>query len=127
MAQRGPSFASLLLLGGDPSAPASTHKVSLRADLERDTAGGALGVVDSLGTRLDVLGHLVVVASGEGREVAETVEGDGVLGGREANGTSVPGDGTRGDIVGRLGTDKEAVTADNGVSSEAGTLDVSSI
>lgn len=97
-------------------------KVSLGADLERDTAGGRLGVVDGLGAGLDVLRDLVVVRGREGREVAETVEGDGVLGGREADGTSVAGDGTRSDVVRGLGTNKETVVADNGVGGEGGAL-----
>lgn len=99
-----------------------THKVGLRADLEGDTAGGRLGVVNGLGTGLDVLGDLVVVAGSEGAEVAETVEGDGVLGGREADGTGVAGDGAREDVVRGLGTDQEAVPADNGVGGEGGAL-----
>lgn len=97
-------------------------KVSLGADLERDTAGGRLGVVDSLGAGLDVLRDLVVVRGGEGGEVAEAVEGDGVLGGGEAEGSGVAGDGTGLDVVRGLGTDKETVVADNGVSGEGGAL-----
>jgi hypothetical protein len=64
----------------------------------------------------------VVVAGSEGAEVAETVEGDGVLGGREADGTSVAGDSAREDVVRGLGTDQEAVPADNGVGGEGGAL-----
>lgn len=64
----------------------------------------------------------MVVAGSEGAEVAETVEGDGVLGGREADGTGVAGDGAREDIVRSLGTDQEAVPADNGVGGEGGAL-----
>lgn len=102
---------------------ATTHKVGLGTDLERDTAGGGLGVVDGLGTGLDVLADSVVVRSGEGGEVAQTVQGDGVVRGGVAESTGVSGDGTRGDIVGGLGTDKEAVTADNGVGGEGRALD----
>lgn len=102
----------------------ATHKVGLGTDLKGDIASGGLGVVNSLGTSLDVLGNLVVVRGGEGGEVTETVKGDGVLGGREANGTSVSGDGAGEDIVRSLGTYKETVTADNGVGGESGALKV---
>ena len=98
-------------------------KVSLGSDLDGDTVEGRLGVVDGLGTGLDVLGHLVVVAGAEGGEVAQTVEGHGVLRGGEANGSGVSGDGTGGAIVRGLGTDKEAVTADDGVGGEGGALE----
>lgn len=64
----------------------------------------------------------MVVRGGEGGEVTETVEGDGVLGSGEADGTSVSGDGAGEDIVRSLGTNKETVTADNGVGSEGGSL-----
>jgi hypothetical protein len=64
----------------------------------------------------------VVVAGSESGQVSETVEGDGVLGRRESNGTGVSRDSARVDIVGRLGTDKETVTAENGVGGEAGSL-----
>lgn len=96
-------------------------KVGLGTDLEGDTAGGRLGVVDGLGASLDVLRDLVVVRGREGREV-EAVERDGVLGGREADGTGVAGDRAGLDVVRSLGTDKEAVVADNGVSGEGGAL-----
>lgn len=54
-------------------------QVDLGADFECDTTGGGLGVVDGLGAGLDVLGNLVVVRGGEGGEVAQTVDGDGVV------------------------------------------------
>jgi len=101
----------------------STHKVGLGSDLEGDTVEGRLGVVDSLGTGLNVLGDLVVVAGGEGGEVSETVDGDGVLRGGEADGTGVSGDSTGGDVVGSLGTDEETVTTENGVGGEGGALE----
>lgn len=97
-------------------------KVSLGADLEGDGTGGGLGVVDSLGTSLDVLGDLVVVRGGEGGELAEGVEGHGVLWGRVAESSGVAGDGTGLDIVRCLTTDEETVVADNGVSGEGGAL-----
>lgn len=54
-------------------------QVDLGTDFECDTPGGGLGVVDGLGTGLDVLGNLVVVRGGEGGQVAQTVDGDGVV------------------------------------------------
>ena len=108
-------------LGGRGSC--GTHKVGLGTDLERDTAGGRLGVVDRLGTGLDFIADSVVVRGGKGGEVAETVESDVVDFGGVAESTGVSGDGTRGDVVRGLGTDQEAVTADNGVGGEGGSLE----
>lgn len=102
-----------------------THEVGLGSDLERDTTGGGLGVVDGLGTGLDILANSVVVRSGKGGEVSETVEGDGVVGGSVTESTSVSGDGTGSDIVRCLGTNEETVSANNGVGSEGGALGVS--
>lgn len=101
----------------------SIVEVGLGADLQRDTASGRLGVVHGLGTGLDVLADLVVVRGGKGRQVAQAVQGDGVLGGRKADGTGVTGNGTRGDVVGGLGTDEEAITADDSVGGESGALE----
>lgn len=98
------------------------HKVSLGTDFERDTTGGGLGVVDGLGTGLDILADSVVVRGGKGGEVAQTVKGDGVVWGGVTESTGVSGDGTGGDIVRSLGTDKETVPTDNGVGSEGGPL-----
>lgn len=101
------------------------YKVGLGSDLEGDTTGGGLGVVDSLGTSLDVLANSVVVRSGEGGQVSETVKGDGVVRGGVTEGTGVSGDGTGGDIVRSLGTNKETVSANNSVGSEGGALVIS--
>jgi hypothetical protein len=68
----------------------------------------------------------VVVRCGEGGQVSETVEGDGVVGGGVTESTGVSGDGTGGDIVRCLGTNKETISANNSVGSEGGALDVSS-
>ena len=102
-----------------------TYEVGLGSDLEGDTTGGGLGVVDSLGTSLDVLANSVVVGSGEGGQVSETVKGDGVVRGGVTESTGVSGDGTGGDIVRSLGTNKETVSANNSVGSEGRALDVS--
>lgn len=64
----------------------------------------------------------MVVRSGKGGQVAETVEGDGVVGGGVTESTGVSGDGAGSDIVRSLGTDKETVSANNSVGSEGGTL-----
>lgn len=101
----------------------SVVEVRLGADLEGDGLGGRLCVVDGLGTGLDVLGDLVVVRGREGREVAERVESHCVLWGRVADGTGVAGEGTGLDVVRGLGTDKEAVVANDGVSGKGGALD----
>ena len=101
----------------------SVVEVHLRTDLERDVAlGRRTGVVDSLRARLDVRGDTVVVARGEGGEVAEAVEGDGVLGGTVAEGSSVTSDLALSNVVRGLGTEEKTVTTENGVSSESGAL-----
>lgn len=76
-----------------------------------------------LGAGLDVLGDLVVVGSREDREVGETVEGDGVGRGGVAEAEGVAGDGAGRDRVGRLGTEQEAVAADDGVGGEGRALE----
>jgi len=111
---------SVVDLGLDESG---VVKVGLGSDLEGDTTGGGLGVVDSLGTSLDVLANSVVVGSGEGGQVSETVKGDGVVRGGVTESTGVSGDGTGGDIVRCLGTNKETVSANNSVGSEGGALE----
>lgn len=94
----------------------------LGADLEVNVAGGSLAVVGGTGGSLDVAVDAVVVASAVGAQVAETVEGNGVLGGVEAGSKVVAGDLAVTDVVRRLGTGEEAVTAKNGVSGEGGAL-----
>lgn len=68
----------------------------------------------------------MVVRSGEGGQVSETVKGDGVVGGGVTEGTGVSGDGTGGDIVRSLGTNKETISANNSVGSEGGALSIRS-
>ena len=94
----------------------------LSTDLKADTLGGGLGVVDSLGTSLDVRADTVVVACSESAQVTETVEGDGVLGGTVAEGSSVTSNLALSNVVRGLGTEEETVTTENGVSSESGAL-----
>ena len=94
----------------------------LGTDLKVNTGGGSLGVVDGLGTSLDIGAHAVVVASSESGSIAQAVEGDGVVGSAEADGTRVTGKATLGDVVRSLGTNKESVTTEDGVGSECWSL-----
>ena len=94
----------------------------LGTNLEVNPSSGSLGIIDSLGTSLDIGAHTVVVAGGESRSIAQTVDGYGVVGSAEADGTGVTGDATLSDVVGSLSTNEESVTAENGVSSECWTL-----
>jgi hypothetical protein len=81
----------------------------------------------------------VVVGSGEGAQVAQAVDGDGVVlreglavvvgnsgrrtyRSRVTDGTGVSGDGTSQDIVGGFSTDQGTVTAQNDVRGEGGSL-----
>lgn len=64
----------------------------------------------------------MVIARGEGVEVVETVDGDGVLRGIEAERSRVAGDFTLGHVVSSLGTEKETITTEDGVCGERGTL-----
>lgn len=98
-------------------------EVGLGTDLEVDIRVGALGVVGGTGTSLGVSVDAVVVAGRVGGEVAETVEGDGVVGGVEASAEVVSAQLALLDIVASLGTGKEAVAAENGVSGEGGALE----
>lgn len=64
----------------------------------------------------------MVVRGGEGVEVVEGLKGDGVLGCGEAGGGGVAGDLALRHVVGGLGTEEEAVTADDGVCGESWAL-----
>ena len=64
----------------------------------------------------------MVVARGESAAVAETVEGDGVLGCAETGGGGVAGDLALSDVVSGFSTEKETVTANDGVSSQGWAL-----
>lgn len=65
----------------------------------------------------------MVVACRESAEVAEAVEGNGVLRSAEADGSRVLGDLSLSHIVRSLTTDEETVTAKDGVRRESGTLE----
>lgn len=81
-----------------------------------------LGVIDRLGTSLYVGADAVVVAGGEGFKVVQAMDGDSVFGGIVANCSSVTGDIALRDVVGRLGTNQEAVTTKDGIGGESGSL-----
>lgn len=98
-------------------------EVGLGADLEVDVRVGALGVVRGTGTGLGVGVDTVVVAGRVGRQVAEAVEGDGVVGGVEAGAEVVAAQLALLDVVAGLSTGEEAVAAEDGVGSEGGALE----
>ena len=64
----------------------------------------------------------MVVAHSECGQVRETVNGNGVLRRGEPGRGSVAGEFALGNIVRRLGTNKEAVTTDDGVRGEGRAL-----
>lgn len=98
-------------------------RVEVGLSTNLDTDGTVrLGVVDGLSTSLNVSADAVVVARSEGVEVAEAVESDSILRSSVADGSSVARNAALGDVVRRLSTDKEAVTANHGIGSESGSL-----
>ena len=99
----------------------------LGTDFECNTASSGLGVVDSLGTSLNVPADFVIVAGGEGLEVVETVKGNSVFGGVVAEGSSVAGDVAFSHIVGSLSTNKEAIATEDGVGGEGGALNTTCV
>ena len=76
-----------------------TVYLHLGTNFKRNTTSSSLGVINSLGTSFDVSRDLVVVTSGEGTEVVETVDGDSVFRSVVANGSGVAGDVALGNIV----------------------------
>lgn len=64
----------------------------------------------------------MVVARGEGVEVVEAMDCDGVLRGIVADSGRVAGNFALSDVVSCLCTEKEAITTEDGVRSEGGTL-----
>lgn len=100
-------------------------EVSLGSDLEVDLGAvvGRLGVVGGSCSSLDVSVDSVVVGSRVGRQVAQAVEGDGVVWGVVAGSDVVPGDLGALDVVRGLSTSQEAVTSDNSISSESRALE----
>lgn len=60
----------------------------------------------------------MIVAGRVGREVAQGVDGDAVVGGGVSDSTGVPSDGSCEDVVGGLGPNEGTGTAQNGIGSE---------
>jgi hypothetical protein len=94
----------------------------LSANFEGNTTVSVLGVIDRLGTSLYVGADAVVVAGGESFKVVQAMDGDSVFGGIVTNCSSVTGDIALRDVVGRLGTNQEAVTTKDGIGGESGSL-----
>lgn len=67
----------------------------------------------------------MVIASGEGAEVAQAVEGDGIFRGAEPSRGSIARDSAISDIVGGLGPKQEPITPDDSVSRKRGALGIS--
>lgn len=74
-----------------------------------------LGIVDSLGSSLNIGTDAVVVACGEAVEVVASMDGDSIVGSVVANGGSVLGDLAIGNVVCSLGTSKETITSDDSI------------
>ena len=96
--------------------------IRFNTNFEVDTGGGGLGIIDSLGTSLDVRAHTVIVAGGECRSVTQALNGDSVIRSAEADSTGVAGELAVGDVVRGLGTDQEPITAKDGVGGERWSL-----
>ena len=100
----------------------SVVKVGLGTDLEVHVAG-SLRVVGGAGAGLNVGIHAVVVRGAVGRQVAESVQRDGVLRSVEASSQVVAGQLLVLGAVGGLGTEQEAVTADHGIGGQQRALE----
>lgn len=96
--------------------------VRLGSDFQSDSARGCLGVIDSLGTSLDIAAHAVVVARRVGAQVSETVEGDGVLGSAVSESGGVAGHLALGNVERGFGTNQEAITSKDSVGGDGGAL-----
>lgn len=94
----------------------------LGTNFESNTRGGRLGVIDRLSTGLYIRANTVVVAGGEGIQVAKAVKGDSIFRGVVANGSRVTGDLALSDVVRSLGTNEESITTENSVGGERRTL-----
>ena len=95
----------------------------LGANLNVDATVRGLGVVSGAGTSLDITTDAVVVASREGLEVVQTVEGDGILRGIVAQSSSIAGDVPATYVVGGFGANEETVTAKDSISGEGWALE----
>jgi len=65
----------------------------------------------------------VLVARGEGVEVVETVNGDSILWSVITDSSCITGDLALSNVVGSLGTKKEAIATEDSIGGEGGTLE----
>jgi len=101
----------------------SRVQVGLGTNLEVNTGSGSLRIIDGLGTSFDIRAHTVIVTGSESGPIAQTMDGDGIIRGTEADSTGATGEATLGDVVRRVGTDEESVTTEDGVGSECWSLE----
>lgn len=94
----------------------------LGTDFEVNTGSGGLGIIDSLGTGLDIGAHTVVVAGSVRGPITQAVDGDSVVGSAEADGTGVTGEATLGDVVRCLSSEEESITTEDSVGGECWSL-----
>ena len=95
----------------------------LGTDFKSNVTARSLGVIDSLGTSLNILADAVVVAGAEDAAVAETVQGHSIFRCTVANRGGIASDGTLLHVEGRFTTNQEAVATDHTISSDSGSLD----
>ena len=95
----------------------------LGTNFKSDTRRGGFGVIDSLGTSLDISADAVVVAGMECVQVAKGVESDGVFWGIVANCSGVARDFALCDVISGLSTDEEAIASKDGIGSDCGALE----
>ena len=81
-----------------------------------------LGVIHSLGASLDVTAHTVVIAGSKSLQVVKTVNGDSVFRRVVTKSSSITSNVALSDVVSSLSTNKETITAQNGVGNESGAL-----
>jgi acetyl-CoA acetyltransferase len=86
------------------------------------TRGSGLGVINSLGAGLDVRADTVVVAGMESMQIAESVEGNGVVRSVVTDSSRVTGDFALCDVISSFGTDEEAIASKDGISCDRGAL-----
>jgi len=112
--------ASRVNLGLDESGRV---QISFAASLETDITGGSLGIVDGLRASFYITAYTVIVRSSKGAQIPESMNGDSIFWGAVAECSSISRDTTLSDVVGSLGTKKETITTDDGISSERWALE----
>ena len=98
------------------------NNLRLCTDLDANATMSSLEVVDSLSAGFYIGIDTMVVTSGEGIEVVQAVEGNGVFRSIVASSEGVTGDVTLREVVGRLSTKKETITSHDAVGGESRTL-----